>query len=135
MTLWFIGLSIETVADLQKFHYKERHRDRWCDIGLFRYSRHPNYFGEIILWWGIFLSCASMLQGWIWMSIIAPIFHTFSILFVTGIPLLERHNNEKFGSDPNYIRYKENTSILIPSIPKEIIKEKLQQAERSYKNE
>jgi len=124
-----IGFVMEIVADYQQFNFKQQHKDRFCNVGLFRYSRHPNYFGDLLLWWGIFTCVAPVLRGWTWISILGPLFHTFMILFVTGIPPLEKRCNEHFQNDPNYQRYKVNTPILIPAIPKTPIRGKMKRME------
>ncbi|HJM17784.1 MAG TPA: DUF1295 domain-containing protein, partial [Candidatus Poseidoniia archaeon] len=86
--------------------------EKWCDAGLWKYSRHPNYFGNIMLWFGIFIFCYNYDVPW-W-TVIGPLWTTFLLLFVSGIPLLEASADKKYGEDPEYIRYKKETSILIP---------------------
>jgi steroid 5-alpha reductase family enzyme len=114
--VWATGLIIETVADAQKFAEKSRAsgRSRWMASGLWRYSRHPNYFGELLCWWGIFLFVSGDLFGWSWMGILGPISLTYILIYVTGIPTLERSADRKWGDDVEYREYKERTSVLIP---------------------
>jgi len=114
---WVVGFGMETLADHQKFLFKEKNKQRWCDVGLFQYSRHPNYFGDILAWFGIFLTVAPTLHGWTWISVLAPVFHAFVILFVSGIPPCERKCNERWGANPEYQRYKQQVPILIPAVP------------------
>jgi steroid 5-alpha reductase family enzyme len=114
--VWLVGLVVETVADIQKFKQKARasSRARWMSSGLWRYSRHPNYFGELLCWWGIFIFVARDLRGWGWMGIVGPLTLTYILLFVTGIPTLEKTAEAKWGSDPAYQAYKRRTSRLVP---------------------
>jgi steroid 5-alpha reductase family enzyme len=118
--VWLAGLVVEAVADAQKsaFRGNEANRDRFVDSGLWRYSRHPNYFGEILVWWGIFLYAIPFLHGAAFAVVIGPIFITVLLLFVSGIPLLERSADKKYGDDPAYIEYKRQTSILVPLPPR-----------------
>jgi steroid 5-alpha reductase family enzyme len=113
---WLAGLVIEAVADAQKSAYKakDENRERFISSGLWRYSRHPNYFGEMLVWWGLFVYAVPFLQGAAFAVVIGPLFITFLLLFVSGIPLLERSAEEKYGDDPAYREYKRRTSILVP---------------------
>jgi steroid 5-alpha reductase family enzyme len=110
---------IEAVADTQKsaFRAKAENGGRFVSTGLWHYSRHPNYFGEILLWWGVFLYAVPFLDGAAFAVVIGPIFITLLLLFVSGIPLLERSADEKYGDDPAYRDYKRRTSILVPLPP------------------
>lgn len=114
--LWLIGLVIETVSDAQKSAFKSKRAEgeRFITSGLWRYSRHPNYFGEILLWWGLFLYAVPFLEGAAFAVVIGPVFITLLLLFVSGIPLLEKSADAKFGDDPAYQEYKRRTSILVP---------------------
>lgn len=118
--LWLVGLVIETVADAQKsaFRSREENRGRFITTGLWRYSRHPNYFGEILVWWGLFVYAVPFLDGSAFAVVIGPVFITLLLLFVSGIPLLERSADEKYGDDPAYRDYKQRTSILVPLPPR-----------------
>ena len=118
--VWLVGLLIEAVADAQKaaFRAKEENRGRFVASGLWRYSRHPNYFGEILVWWGLFLYVVPALHGAAFAVVIGPVFITLLLLFVSGIPLLEKSADEKYGSDAAYRDYKRRTSILVPLPPR-----------------
>lgn len=128
ITIWFIlgtamwlkGFLIESVADNQKFIFKKdpKNKGRFISSGLWKYSRHPNYFGEILVWWGITISCIPYFNGSDFIFFISPIFITLLLLFVTGIPLLEKSWDEKWGTDPDFIQYKKQTNLLIPMPPK-----------------
>jgi steroid 5-alpha reductase family enzyme len=117
-----IGLIIETSADQIKFSFRQnpQNKGKWCTDGVWKYSRHPNYFGEITFWWGLFiLSTTSMGSGneWGYFTILSPVFTTTLLLFVSGLPILEASSHKKFRSDPNYKAYLLRTSILVPMPP------------------
>ena len=119
-TIWAVGLVIESLADAQKSAFKARdeNRGRFISSGLWRYSRHPNYFGEMLVWWGLFVYSVPFLDGAAFAVVIGPLFITLLLLFVSGIPLLERSADEKHGDDPAYREYKRATSILVPLPPR-----------------
>ena len=118
--VWLTGLLIETAADAQKsaFRAKDENRGRFISGGLWRYSRHPNYFGEILVWWGLFLYAVPFLDGAAFAVVVGPVFITLLLLFVSGIPPLERSANETYGDDPAYRDYTRRTSILVPLPPR-----------------
>ncbi|KAG0144337.1 hypothetical protein CROQUDRAFT_716696 [Cronartium quercuum f. sp. fusiforme G11] len=153
---WFIGLMIETLADINKYQWKNLEKLGKtgslpvCRIGLWKWSRHPNYFGEILLWWGIWLmtiesakngGISKSAQNLIYASIISPIFITFLLMFISGLPTAERpvqqkifiesHKHKQGSTEPNkssdlndptnnqvdwqdFQAYLNQTSILIP---------------------
>ena len=108
--MFAIGFVIEAWADYNKFNHKLK-GEKWCNTGLWKYSRHPNYFGNIMLWFGIFIFCYNY-EVPLW-TIIGPMWTVFLLLFVSGIPFLEASADKKYGDDPEYIKYKKETSILI----------------------
>jgi steroid 5-alpha reductase family enzyme len=114
--IWLAGLIIETAADQQKFEFKNnlKNKGKWVDTGLWQYSRHPNYFGEMLCWWGIFIFSLPYLPGWKLLTIIGPIFITYILLFVSGIPPLEKRYEKKYGDNKAYKKYKAKTNMLIP---------------------
>ena len=112
--IWIMGFSIETIADHQKFTFKNKNKTGFITTGLWRYSRHPNYFGEMTLWWGLFLIVIPYLSGLAWLTILGPLFITFILLFVSGIPPLEKKYDQRYGKLKEYQEYKKNTSVLIP---------------------
>lgn len=112
--LWLTGFYFQAVADFQLLQFKRKHQgeERIMKSGLWRYSRHPNYFGELLMWWGIFLIVLPLPHGW-W-AIISPLSITFLLLFVSGIPMLEK----RYEGHPEFEVYKKRTSVLIPWIPR-----------------
>ncbi|CAO2823868.1 unnamed protein product [Amaranthus hypochondriacus] len=117
--MWSIGFSLEASADQQKLSFKNSpaNRGRWCNVGVWKYSRHPNYFGEIFLWWGLFIGSIPILDGAEWLVIFGPVFLTLLLLFLSGIPLLEESADKKYGNVDEYRLYKKVTSPLIPLPP------------------
>jgi len=113
--LWLVGFCFEAVGDwqLRRFASDPANRGKIMDRGLWRYSRHPNYFGEVLMWWGIFVISLSTFSAW--PGIIGPALITYLILFVSGVPLLEK----RYEDDPVYREYKRRTSVLFPRPPKE----------------
>lgn len=114
--VWATGLLIETIADYQKMTFKNK--GMWIDTGIWKYSRHPNYFGEILVWLGIYtyvVSNVSLTAAVI--GLVSPLFISVLLLFVSGIPILERSADKKWGGIAAYEAYKKKTSILIP-LPK-----------------
>jgi steroid 5-alpha reductase family enzyme len=112
--IWILGFTFEAVSDWQlaqflKFPSKAV---RVMTTGLWKYSRHPNYFGEVTLWWGIYIIALSVSNGWL--SIIGPVTITFLILRVSGIPMLE----EGFRDNPDFQKYMQRTSAFIPLPPR-----------------
>ncbi|XP_051119727.1 uncharacterized protein LOC127243648 isoform X2 [Andrographis paniculata] len=113
--MWCAGLLVEAAADQQKLAFKNspENRGKWCNVGVWKYSRHPNYFGEILLWWGIFVAATPVLERAEWLVILGPIFLTLLLLFVSGIPLLEESADKKYGNLSTYQHYKRSTSPLV----------------------
>ena len=117
---WILGFGIEAIADKQKtvFNTEPANQGKWIDSGLWSISRHPNYLGEILLWTGIAffgISCFTGLERVAWIS---PIFIYLLLTKVSGIPILDKRALEKWGDDPEYQKYRENTPALIPRLNK-----------------
>ena len=122
LIIWLKGLVIETVADHQKFVFKidKLNANKWIDTGLWKYSRHPNYFGEILCWFGIYIYAVSALSGYnILIALISPVFIALLLLYYSGVPGLEKSADARFGNDRRYRHYKKNTSILFILPPKD----------------
>jgi steroid 5-alpha reductase family enzyme len=111
---WTVGFVVEAVADAQKSAFKNAGTHGLIMRGLWKYSRHPNYFGETLLWWGIFAYAIPVLEGVLFLAVLGPIFITLLLLFVSGIPLLEKSADKKYGADPAYRAYKRRTSVFVP---------------------
>ena len=118
--LWLVGFSIEVVADRQKTKFRQlpENADHFITSGLWAYSRHPNYFGEILLWLGITVIALPTLVGWQYVTRISPIFVALLLIKVSGVRLLEADGKDRWGSDPNYQYYVNNTPVLVPFIGK-----------------
>lgn len=118
--VWAAGFAIEVTADRQKsaFRADEANADRFITSGLWAWSRHPNYFGEIVLWTGVTLIALPVLSGWQWVTLISPFFVTLLLTRISGIPLLEARARNTWGDDPEYQAYVERTPVLIPRPPR-----------------
>lgn len=116
IAVWLIGIGIEIVADLQKSAFKAdpSNQGDFIRSGLWSRSRHPNYFGEILLWIGVTLVAAPVLSGWQWVALISPVFVIVLLTRVSGIPLLEAKADRRWGGDDDYAAYKKRTPTLIP---------------------
>jgi steroid 5-alpha reductase family enzyme len=118
--VWLAGFTMEVVADQQKraFKAKPENRDRFIRSGLWAWSRHPNYFGEIVLWIGVAVIALPVLQGWQYVTLVSPIFVAILLTRISGIPMLEAHADQKWGGQPEYETYKAETPRLLPRPPK-----------------
>ena len=115
VSIFLIGLVIETVADYQKFVFKSNSENTgWTNVGLWNRSRHPNYFGEMLVWIGIFFySSIHLSTGLILIGVISPIYIITILLFVSGVPMLEKKYNKRYGDNSEYKKYKEKTNLII----------------------
>ena len=114
--LWLVGFCLEWVADTQKYRFRNdpANTGRWMDSGLWRYSRHPNYFGEILCWVGLSVVSTRFLSGWLWLTLLCPLFLALLLLFVSGIPTVEKRSDKRYGAHKEYQEYKRTTSALVP---------------------
>lgn len=112
--VWLVGFFFEAAGDWQLSRHlaNPANKGKLMTSGLWRYTRHPNYFGEVTQWWGIFLICLSVPFGFI--GVIGPLVITFLILKVSGVPLLEKH----YEGRPDWEAYKVRTSMFIPRLPR-----------------
>tara|TARA_A100001011_G_scaffold232846_1_gene240864 strand:- start:381 stop:1262 length:882 start_codon:yes stop_codon:yes gene_type:complete len=114
--IWIIGIVFEIVADEQKrrFRLDKNKKGLFICTGLWSISRHPNYFGEIILWVGIAIVSLPTLHGFQYITLISPIFIYFLLTRISGVNLLENSADKKWGDQSDYIKYKKDTSVLVP---------------------
>jgi steroid 5-alpha reductase family enzyme len=112
--IWLLGFFFEAVGDYQlsKFKKKAENKGKIITHGLWKYTRHPNYFGETVIWWGIFLIALSVEKGWA--AIVSPLLITFLLLKVSGITMLEK----KYAGNKEFERYAKRTSPFFPWLPK-----------------
>lgn len=116
--LWILGFSCQCVADYQKNEFKTLHPDDFITTGIWKYSRYPNYFGEVTLWYGAFIVCiGAFTNSWNWVAIISPLFVTYLLVFGSGVALSETNANRRYGSRGDYIEYKRKTSTFVPWPP------------------
>ena len=116
--LFIIGFGIEIVADNQKTAFRsiEANKDSFITSGLWSKSRHPNYFGEVLLWFAIAVISFSSLEGLQLITLISPVFTYILLVYVSGVRMLEDMNDKKWADDENYKSYKENTPMLFPKL-------------------
>jgi len=115
LLIWVLGFLIEVVSDTQKSKFNKKNKGAFIDVGLWKYIRHPNYLGEIIIWLGIFVISISYINSiFTALSILSPIFVFVLLRFLTGVPQLEQRGQEKWGKQEKYLKYKEKTGILLP---------------------
>ena len=116
--IWLFGFAFEVIADTQKSRFREdpANKGKFIQSGLWAKSRHPNYFGEIVLWVGVAIIASPVLQGWQWVTMVSPLFVTLLITRISGVPLLEKRADEKWGGQEDYEAYKKQTPTLIPKL-------------------
>lgn len=120
IAMWVIGFIIEVIADAQKTAFKKdpKNKGKFITGGLWSWSRHPNYFGEILLWCGMALLALPIMSGWQYVTLISPIFVYMLLARISGIPQLSAKGKKRWGEDPAYQKYIASTSLLIPMPPK-----------------
>ncbi len=119
--IWGIGFYFESVADKEKFEFKsdKKNKGKWIDIGLWKYSRHPNYFGECMMWIGVYVfTLPALTQTQAFFALISPLAILVFLVFFTGIPPLEKKYDERYKNNKAYQNYKKCTSVFIPMPPR-----------------
>lgn len=118
--IWALGFGIEVSADAQKnrFRANPQNKGEFIRSGLWAWSRHPNYFGEILLWAGAAVIALPVLRGWQWIGLISPVFVFVLITRVSGVPILEKRADDKWGGQADYQEYKAGTPVLFLRPPK-----------------
>ncbi len=113
--IWLIGLLFEAIGDYQLLKFKKlpENKGKIITTGLWKYTRHPNYFGECVMWWGIFI--VSIPSGYFYISVISPLVLTWLLTRVSGVPMLE----EKYKGNEEFERYAKKTNSFVPWFPKE----------------
>ena len=114
--LWVFGFLFESIADYQKRKFRSENKNKFIQSGLWSVSRHPNYFGEIVLWFGIALIAFPTLVGSQYVSLISPVFVYLLLTRVSGVHILEKHADDTWGKKKDYKAYKEKTPVLFPKI-------------------
>ncbi len=115
LLIWVFGFLIEVVSDTQKNKFNKKNKGAFIDVGLWKYIRHPNYLGEIIIWFGVFVISINYINSiFTILSILSPIFVFVLLRFLTGVPQLEQRGEEKWGQQGKYLNYKKRTGILLP---------------------
>lgn len=119
IAFWTIGILIEIVADQQKTRFKANpeNEGKFITTGLWAWSRHPNYFGEIVLWTGMAIIAIPVLQGWQWATLISPVFVFLLLTRVSGVNMLEERADKRWGGQYDYEAYKKNTPVLVLKPP------------------
>lgn len=116
--IWLFGFIIESVADFQKSSFKSKpsNKGQFIQTGLWSIVRYPNYTGEILCWIGVFLFCSPVFITGNWIAVISPIWIIILLVFISGIPLLEKSSQKKYGSMSAFKKYVAGTKKLIPGI-------------------
>ena len=120
LAVWILGFFIELVSDYQKmiFRSKKRNQEKFIKNGLWAWSRHPNYFGEVIIWVGITIIAIPVLTDWQYITLLSPVFVTILLTRISGIPILEINAKIKWGNDLDYINHIKNTPLIILRRPR-----------------
>jgi steroid 5-alpha reductase family enzyme len=119
LLIWVFGFFFELVADVQKSQFKANpeNKGKFIQNGLWSWSRHPNYFGEIVIWIGVAIIALPVLKAWALLMLISPLWVIIQLTLISGLPQLENKADQRWGGQEDYERYKKNTPVLIPRLP------------------
>ena len=119
LIIWAVGFIFELLSDAQKSRFKANpeNEGKFIQEGLWAWSRHPNYFGEIVIWIGVALIALPVLKGWALLTLISPIWVIIQLTVISGIPMLEKKADKRWDGEEDYEEYKKNTPVLIPRPP------------------
>ena len=117
--VWVVGFFFELLADVQKSAFKANpeNKGKFIQTGLWAWSRHPNYFGEIVIWVGVAIIALPVLRGWALLTLISPLWVILQLTVISGVPMLEKKADKRWGDQEDYQRYKAQTPVLIPRPP------------------
>ncbi|MBH60649.1 MAG: hypothetical protein CL907_05760 [Dehalococcoidia bacterium] len=115
-SIWLIGFLVEVIADNQKRTFKKNNPTLFITTGLWGYSRHPNYLGEILIWLGITVMSFKYLSGFGYIALISPVFVFILLRYISGVPQLESIGNQRWGGDDRYKEYKNKVGLLFPKL-------------------
>jgi steroid 5-alpha reductase family enzyme len=120
LVVWLVGMGFEVIADRQKqaFRNDPANKGQFIQSGLWAWSCHPNYFGEIVLWLGVAIIAFPALSGWQYVTLISPVFVYLLLTRISGVPMLEARADEKWGGQRDYEDYKARTPVLFPRLPR-----------------
>lgn len=118
LLIWFVGFTLEVVADKQKADFRKNtdNAGQFISRGVWTICRHPNYLGEIMLWTGVFLAALPVMQGWQFATVLSPLFVVILLTRISGIPTLAHRGVSQWGNDPAYQAYLRDTPVLIPRL-------------------
>lgn len=121
LTTFMFGFILETIADIQKFKFRQKADvSSFCDEGLWKIIQHPNYLGELICWWSLNFILIPYLSGWLWIGICGPLWITLLITRISGIPPLQDSWKKKYGHLSSFQEYQKLTPRLIPRLTKKL---------------
>lgn len=113
--IWGVGFLLQGFADHQKFIFKEKHPNQFMREKLFRFCRHPNYTGEIFMWLGVYLYVVKDIGLFVYVAALGPLWIIVLLRYISGVPLLEKAHEAKYGNDPEFQVYIKQTPMLLPT--------------------